>query len=97
MDPSGIIPVSLFVGAPSYGASSRKANSHFSDKRGKRPVLPPTLATQEEAKPAPGDHEEGSTCLREAAFSLRSHFGEVGPAKAGEMLQLQYRRNRWHR
>jgi len=26
---------------------------------------------------------KASTCLREAAFSLRSHFGEGGTAKAG--------------
>ena len=31
----------------------------------------------------------GATCLREAAFSLRSHFGEVGPAEGGEMARLQ--------
>jgi len=27
-------------------------------------------------------------CLREAAFSLRSHFGEGGPAKAGNAAGL---------
>ncbi len=29
-------------------------------------------------------HGQGATCLREAAFSLRSYFGEGGPAEAGK-------------
>ena len=29
------------------------------------------------------EYDKIATCLREAAFSLRSHFGEGGPAKAG--------------
>ena len=33
----------------------------------------------------------GATCLREAVFSLRSHFGELGPAKAGEMAWLHFK------
>jgi len=29
-----------------------------------------------------------ATCLSEAAFSLHSHFGEEGPAKAGNAAGL---------
>jgi len=31
------------------------------------------------------------TCLREAAFSLRAHFGEEGSAKAGNAAGLSTR------
>jgi hypothetical protein len=59
-DLSGIIAVSLFVVAPSNGASSRNTNSRIGDRRGKRLILPPTLATQDEEKLAHSVFEEGS-------------------------------------
>ena len=31
-----------------------------------------------------GEHGKMATCLRVAAFSLRSHFGEGGSAKPGD-------------
>jgi len=34
------------------------------------------------------EHGKMATCLREAAFSLRSHFGEGGTAKAGNAAGL---------